>query len=204
MFRGLGFVHWLGPQLQQLVLPGKPNKAAAAVRGLQEQQQQLQQALAAAVWRLRQAATLLSSAQAARQPVQQQQQQQPMEAESTVYITSEQPWEYSPAAAAADAAMLAELDGTPFAAHLSLAELDPSAISDSYKLPAAAAARLVGAELPVLLRELGRKLWSALPQPRCCNNWACANLAGVSEAKLVRPAAGGGKSNKCSGCKTAR
>jgi hypothetical protein len=207
LFSCLGFVHWLGPQLQQLVLPGKANKAAAAVRGLQEQQQQLQQVLAVAVWRLRQAAALLSAAQAARQPVQQQQQQQqqqqPMEADSTVYITSEQPWEYSPAAAAADAAMLAELGGSAPAAQPSLAELDPSGILDNYKLPAAAAAQLVGPEVPVLLRELGRKLWSALPQPRCCNNWACANLAGVSEAKLVRPV-GSSNSNKCSGCKTAR
>jgi hypothetical protein len=44
MFECLGCVHWLKSQLQQLLLPGDPRKAAAALQGLQEQQQQLQQA----------------------------------------------------------------------------------------------------------------------------------------------------------------
>jgi hypothetical protein len=181
-------MQWLGPQLQQLVLPGKPNKAAAAMRDLQEQQQQLQQLLAAAVWRLHQAAELLSAAQDMSQPVQeQQQQQQPLDAAESAMLS-----------------LLAELADRAPAAQPSLAELDPSGISDNYKLPAAVAASLVGAEVPVLLHDFGAALWSALPQPRCCNNWACSNLAGVSEAKLVRPAAGGGSGNKCSGCKTAR
>jgi hypothetical protein len=190
LFSCLGYVHWLGPQLQQLVLPGKASKAAAAVRDLQEQQQQLQQSLAAAVWRLRQAADLLSAAQDMSQPVQEQQQQQqqrPLDAAESAMLS-----------------LLAELADRAPAAQPSLAELDPSGISDNHKLPAAVAASLVGAELPVLLHDFGAALWSALPQPRCCNNWACSNLAGVSEAKLVRPAAGNGSGNKCSGCKTAR
>jgi hypothetical protein len=46
------YVAFLGSQLQQLVLPGQKDLAAAALQDLQEQQQQLQQALTAALWRL--------------------------------------------------------------------------------------------------------------------------------------------------------
>jgi hypothetical protein len=41
--------------VQQLLLPGKKEAAAAALQGLQEKQQQLQQALRAALWRLSEA-----------------------------------------------------------------------------------------------------------------------------------------------------
>jgi hypothetical protein len=54
-------------------------------------------------------------------------------------------------------------------------------------------------ELPGLLLNFGEALWSALPQPRCCNNAACTNLDSVSDAKLVA-----GKASRCSKCKVAK
>jgi hypothetical protein len=60
LFGCLGHMHWLRPQLQQLLLPGNPRKAAAALQGLQEQQQQLQQALEAALWRFRKLAETMN------------------------------------------------------------------------------------------------------------------------------------------------
>jgi hypothetical protein len=60
LFVCLQHMHWLGSQLQQLVLPGKTDKAAAALQDLQKQQQLLQQTLSAAVWRLNRAAVIMA------------------------------------------------------------------------------------------------------------------------------------------------
>jgi hypothetical protein len=61
------------------------------------------------------------------------------------------------------------------------------------------AAMLVGPRLLLQLSDFGCALWSALPQPHCCNNVACINFGSISEAKLVS-----GKGSRCSKCQVAR
>jgi hypothetical protein len=183
-------VAWLGGELQQLVLPGDPRRAAAALQDLQGQQQQLQQALATAVCRLNEAAPRAVSAERALQ-LQQEQQEKPFMPPS--FWSSQMHVQQS-------TAQLAELANRHPADTTSMEDLDPTQFqSVRFELPAAVAASLIGPQLRQQLQQIGAVLWSALPQPRCCNNWECLNMARVSEAKLVA-----GKASRCSKCKVAR
>jgi hypothetical protein len=82
---------------------------------------------------------------------------------------------------------------------ISLSELDPAEVLLGHSVSAEALGAWVGTELPQQLQQFGSALWSSLPQPRCCNNAACANLGSISEAKLVA-----GRTSKCSKCKAAK
>jgi hypothetical protein len=193
LFNCLEHVHWLGPQLQQLLLPGDPRKAAAALQGLQEQQQQLQQALEAALWRLNRAAALAANGQ----PDEAMQRQQLLGGSSSSSSTTLQEHE---TATANLRAKLNDLASSRPDGPISLADLDPARLqAGNLGISKKAAAVLVGAELPQQLQQFGSALWSALPQPRCCNNAACANLGSISEAKLVA-----GRASRCSKCKAAK
>jgi hypothetical protein len=97
------------------------------------------------------------------------------------------------------AAEIALLVGSKPAGPIQLADLDPAGLPFAFSVSAGTAAALLGAGLPAQLHAFGIALWSALPQPRCCNNAACTNLASVSEAKLVA-----GKASRCSKCKVAK
>jgi hypothetical protein len=169
LFNGLGHVRWLGPQLQQLLLPGDPRKAAAALQGLQEQQQQLQQVLWAALWRLNAFAAAI-----------------------------EQSSTHRASASTPDVDVDALANSRPEGL-LDLADLYPAGMCRVTAYRARRAAALVDRELPQQLQQLGSALWSALPQPRCCNSVACANLGSISEAKLVA-----GRASRCSKCKAAK
>jgi hypothetical protein len=218
LFDCLGYVQWLGPQLQQLQLPGEPSAAAAALQELQQLQQLLQHALADAYVRLHSMAVFQF------QLWSQQQQQQHMADGSSAEAAKldDHPVDGTAAAAAAGpaadsarqvehqvhvlcaeslAARLAELARSlprP-AGQLDLTNLEPCVHPFGYDLQAEDFANLVGDEVGVLLYGLGAALWSALPQPRCCNNWACSSLGSVSEAKLVAR-----KASRCSKCKVAK
>jgi hypothetical protein len=194
LFQCLGFLHWAGGQLQQLVLPGDPAKAAAALQDLQEQQQQLQQALTVAVWRLNQTAAMVAGSQHTDE--QQQQQQNAGSSSSTVGGSGDEGTPIMPARAPPSDlhAILASQPTGP----LTLVELDPTR-QPSVLLVASVTADLMGAQLPAQLQAFGSALWSALPQPRCCNNAGCTNLGSVSEAKLVA-----GKASRCIKCKVAK
>jgi hypothetical protein len=232
LLRCLQHVHWVGGQLQQLVLPGKQKKAAAALQDLQEQQQQLQQALIAAVWRLDKAGEIMRAVTAQQIPqstpfrvlgfdpssdtsyqlsywlhyqglqLRQQQQQQRQQCNGSSSSSSS-------SSSNTPIAQLTELascqpDETLQLADLVLAQQQQQQQNREVFLSPKVAVDVAGPKLSQQLQQFGSALWSALPQPRCCNNAGCTNLAGVSEAKLVLPAAGSGRSNKCSACKTAR
>jgi hypothetical protein len=188
LYNMLMSVYWLRPQLQQLLLPGDPRKAAAALQGLQEQHQQLQQALGSALWRLNKAADIITDLSSSQQQQQQQQQQDTRSSSSGCQVND-----------SGCAARLQELASTQHTVPLCNDDIHPARHEHGVALTPAQAAALVGAELPQQLQQFGSALWSALPQPRCCNNAACANLGSISEAKLV-PA----KGNRCSKCKAAR
>jgi hypothetical protein len=189
LFLCLGYLRWAKGQLQQLLPPGDAAKAAAALRDLQEQQQHLQQALTLAVWRLNRAAALFLAAvyQHSEQALPAQQ-----HSSSSSDKGAHAPMQVTPADIAAIASSHPE--GT-----LLLQDLDPTLLPIQYQEAAETAAALVGPVLPAQLQAFAGALWSALPQPRCCNNAACANLGGVSEAKLVA-----GKTSRCSKCKVAK
>jgi hypothetical protein len=200
-FRCLQHVQWVGAQLQQLVLPGDPAKAAAALEDLQEQQQQLQQALTVAVWRLNKTAeSWAAAAAAAAAPG-----PRPMQHGIGVGSSSSSSRRLSRGSTAGRSTFnLAEFVNCRPDAPLELAALDPSKLPAYYALPKlrltiADVAALLRSQLPVLLHDFGGMLWSALPLPRCCGNLACANLGSVSEVKLVA-----GKASRCSKCHVAR
>jgi hypothetical protein len=197
LFRILEHVYWARAQLHQLVLPGDSAKAAAALQDLQEQQQQLQQALTAALWCLHRAAEIMRAYDTEQQQQQQQQQQQLHHQEDEAHSSSRKTQLCDPACAA-ELAGLASCQPTE---QLDLAAVDLAGRNSdcTFALSAAQAASLLGSELPQQLQQFGSALWSALPQPRCCNNAACANLGSVSEAKLVA-----GKASRCSKCKVAK
>jgi hypothetical protein len=188
-------VHKVGKQLeQQAVLPGDEHKAAAAMHKLQRQQQQVQQALKHAMQQLQNSAEAASVTPNCSMPIlqllasqhaeqQQQQQQQP---------------EFSMAVAAvADNAR----HGDQLLVSEQLDDLYPSVLQE-WQLTQAVAADVVGSELLQQLqaacKRFGEALWLQLPQPHCCNNWACTNVEGMCEAKLCR------EISRCSSCKVAR
>jgi hypothetical protein len=191
LFDCLGHVHWLRLQLQQQLLPGDLRKAAAALQGLQEQQQQLQQALEAAVWRLNKFALVADSGDG--QAAQVLLSPQELVTSGSNISSTDREGALIPAVDI-DALASSRPEGS-----ISLADLSPDATPDGLTMAAATAAALVGAELPQQLQQFGSALWSALPQPRCCNSAACANLGSISEAKLVA-----GRASRCSKCKVAK
>jgi hypothetical protein len=187
----LQHVHWLGAQLQQLVLPGKANKAAAALQDLQEQQRQLQQELVAAIWRIDQA---FESAQASDWEREQAAVRAGLVINAGMRLSphhalhhSNDVWQLvgrSPAEPyIAAAAQRSEWTGYDF----------------NYMLALDLASGLVGEQLLQQLRQFGAALWSALPQLHCCNNAGCGSLGSISEAKLVAR-----KGSRCSKCQVAR
>jgi hypothetical protein len=218
LFDCLGYMRWLGPQLQQLLLPGDPRKAAAALQDLQEQQQQLQQELEASLWRLHKVAPIIG-------PDDKQLQQESVM--NAIKAAARQL--HMKVAALGDKCkvdeelleQLAESSSSSNGAHLEalpvpdvdvdalassrpdipirLDDLDPARLLFVHPAIVEKAAALVGAELPQQLQQFGSALWSALPQLRCCNNAACANLGSISEAKLVA-----GRASRCSKCKAAK
>jgi hypothetical protein len=186
LFACLEHLIWLGTELQQLALPGDPRKAAKALQDLQLQQQQLQQALTTAVWRLKEAAPRPVSAERAQQ-LQQEQQQNPVVPPG--YRRRQMHVQQS-------TAELAELANRHPADTVTIESFNPTQLEYvSFELPAAVAASLIGPQLQQQLQQFGAALWSALPQLRCCNNWQCVSIAGVSEAKLA------GKASRCGKCK---
>jgi hypothetical protein len=189
-------VHWLRPQLQQLLLPGDVRKAAAALQELQEQQHHLRQALETALWRLKKAAVLIANCQIGREL--QQWQQQHGSTNSIGYGHCFGRSIICEGECTADV-NLVELASSRPEASPRLADLDSTQMPIDGSLKAETAAALVGTELPQQLQQFGSALWSALPQPRCCNNAACANLGSISEAKLVA-----GRTSRCSKCKAAK
>jgi hypothetical protein len=193
LFQCLAYMHWAGGQLQQLVLPGDPAKAAAALQDLQEQQQQLQQVVATAVWRLNRVAALFAE-QNTELALQRQQQltgsSSSIDGSGSIMSTGQ---------LRLTAAELAAVVSSKPVGLLPFAELDPAGWPVMLMLPTATEVDLTGRQLPSQLYAFGSALWSALPQPRCCNNVACTNLGSVSEAKLVA-----GKASRCSECKTAK
>jgi hypothetical protein len=168
------YVQWAGCQLQQLVLPGEQRKAAAALRDLQQQQQQVQEALAAAVRRLHSTA----DPTVAGDHVQQLQPQQERVSSSNNSSGSSMQQQQQ------------QQQQQPQVRHMD---------ADMDLLESSEPAESVRAELPALLLSFGEALWSALPQPRCCDNAGCINLGSVSEAKLVA-----GKASRCIKCKVAK
>jgi hypothetical protein len=190
LFQCLGCVVWLGGQLQQLMLPGDSAKAAAALQDLQEQQQQLQQALEIALWRLHKLAAVIAVGLPTEQlPALLQQHVGSSRDISTV----------ANGAAPAAASFLCALASSKPAGPLNHKFLDPAGLSLQYAISAGATVAVLDRALPAQLQEFGSALWSALPQPRCCNSAACTNLGSVSEAKLVA-----GKASRCSRCRVAK
>jgi hypothetical protein len=191
------FYHWkqvklLGDQLQQLVLPGKKKVAAAALQSLQEQQQQLQQALRTAVWRLDAAYGFHSKRW--RHP------QQHLAGSSSSRSSSTDITLVQHCAAEQDAALKELADKQPPETYEPPADdRHKQALEGRQVMLAELAAEFINPQLLPLIRGFGSALWSALPQPCCCNNWACANLGSISEAKLVSA-----KGRRCSKCQVAR
>jgi hypothetical protein len=187
----LQHVQWLGVQLQQLVLPGQPDKAAAALQDLQEQQLQLQQELVAAIWRLDQA---FESAQASDREREQ--------AAIRAGFVMSAGMRLSPYHAEHHTHEVWQLVGrTPTGPYLAAAA-QRSEWTDYdlyYMLAVDLASKLVGEQLLRQLRQFGAALWAALPQPHCCNNAGCSSLGSISEVKLVAR-----KGSRCSNCQVAR
>jgi hypothetical protein len=180
----------LGQQLQHLLLPGNKKAAAAALQGLQEKQQQLKQALTAALWRLR-------KAQDIEQQFLQQLQRLADSSSSSCSISLEILHMHT---TQKDAAIADLANKQPPAAYTVYADARAAQQDEGQQtLPVGVATQLVGPQLLLQLREFGCALWSALPQPSCCNNAACTNLGSISEAKLVSA-----KGSRCSKCQVAR
>jgi hypothetical protein len=193
---------WAGTQLSQLELLGDQRKAAKARQELQEEQRQLQQALQQAMQ------LLLQSAQAAgaRPDIVTQVFRQPVVAQDIAALftntssssssndNGQMSWLVVPDNPAARKQCSEHMVAL---ASDSLADLYPGVLGE-WQITQAAAARMVGCGVLQQLQDFGGALWSQLPQPYCCSNWGCSNLAGVSESKLC------GKSSRCSRCKVAR
>jgi hypothetical protein len=181
-------VVWVGSQLQHLQLPGKPHTTAAALAALQAQQQQLQQQLEAAVQQFQGAVTSCEASG-------QQQVGAGDSSGSSCAVSVELELSNSVDhgnAAGADAASASAADGG-VAPTLPGAKLQPAG-----GVPPALVAVLVELGLPQQLQAFGYALWPLLPQPHCCSNWGCGNMAAVSEVRLAA------KASRCSSCKVAR
>jgi hypothetical protein len=195
LFQCLGCTIWSAGQLQQLVLPGDVEKAAAALQDLQQQQQLLQQALMTALWRLNKTAAVLAGdqhTQIASPPPQHQDVSSSSSSSSRAHTVPV-------CLVEAPAAALGVWASSEPTGPLNIAELSPAGLPLQYLMTAGCFAAVIGRELPTQLQGFGSALWSALPQPRCCNNVACANLGGVSDAKQVA-----GEASRCSKCKVAK
>jgi hypothetical protein len=194
----LQHVQWLGVQLQQLLLPGKPDKAAAALQDLQEQQQQLQQELVAAIWRLDQA---FESAKSGGQ--EHARSARAVAAQVGISRTTDLSLNVPLVHALHHTDALWQLTGKePDAKYDAAAAAQQSHFTHYdcyYMLAADLASGLVSKQLLRQLRQFGSALWAALPQPHCCNNAGCSSLGSISEAKLVAR-----KGSRCSKCQVAR
>jgi hypothetical protein len=199
-------VCWAGTQLSQLELLGDQRKAATARQELQEQQRQLQQALQQAMQLLLQSA----EAAGARPDIVTQLIRQPLVAAVFANTSSSSSSSSSSNNESGQKDVMSWLvvPENPAASkhrseHMvalasdSLADLYPGVLAE-WQVTQAAAAGMVGCGLLQQLQDFGEVLWSQLPQPYCCSNWGCSNLAGGSESKLC------GKSSRCSRCKVAR
>jgi hypothetical protein len=191
-------VMWLEGQLLQLALPGKQTKAAAAQALLQEQQQQLQEELTAVVQRcngvlaVARAVDEQQNAHAEQQQATSSGMQVPLQFDDIIQDLFDITAEEKPVAGTASVAAAHSADAEPAAA----AEQEGTSWQ-AWVLPESVVG-VVGQQLPQQLQAFGEALWSLLPQPHCCCNWACVNLAGVSELRLA------GKASRCSRCKVAR
>jgi hypothetical protein len=198
VFQCLQYVLWASTQLRQLVLPGEPGTAAAAIEALRGQalmlngslqhamRQLLHSAEAAGARANRKVYVLKMRSQEQEQEQEQGQGQKEGAVSSSLLSELAMPRvlqvERDPAEVAAgrgafrQEVLVCEV----------LAELYPGTL-EHWQITRAAARQIVSKwELLQQLQAFGEALWSQLPQPHCCNNWGCINVAGVSESKLVR------------------
>jgi hypothetical protein len=192
VFDCLQYVFWAGTQLQQLVLPGTPSKAAAALDALKAHQCNLQCSLQQAMQQLLGAAAAAGAG--ANRQLQVQMKPEAQEEREDAVRCRNMPRvlhvERDPAEIWAGRGNFKQ----EVLVSRVLLKLYPGKL-EQWQMPHTAAAKIVDCGLLQQLQAFGEALWSQLPQLHCCNNAACTNVAGLSESKL--------KASRCSKCKAA-